>query len=127
MDAGNVDATRTSPKVSLLVAGRNGQLPNLDLINVAVRSFQTEKIPSVSIGRCQSLNDAYTSPNQCSDFLTRIFLYLDKAIARLSGFILPDSSFRNLARSYLSNLYGMLGFMSSLAFSSNGPHAELIR
>ncbi|RLN67550.1 hypothetical protein BBP00_00001545 [Phytophthora kernoviae] len=115
-DAHSVDA------VGIYTAGMNGQLPNLDLVNTAVRSFRQHKIPII-------LDRADTEPRsqeqagatKSNDFVSTSLSLLQNVFEKYGPAELKQS-----ARDYLMNLKGMLHFMTTLASGPSGPHANFI-
>ncbi|KAG7392324.1 Glycosylphosphatidylinositol anchor attachment 1 protein [Phytophthora boehmeriae] len=108
--------------VGIYTAGMNGQLPNLDLVNTAVRSFRQHKIPIV-------LDRADTEPRDLKsaggaksiDFISASSSVLEGAVDKYG-----PVEFKQKAREYLTNLKGMLHFMTTLASGPSGPHANFI-
>ncbi|EEY62805.1 uncharacterized protein PITG_15228 [Phytophthora infestans T30-4] len=107
--------SRQVDSVGIYTAGMNGQLPNLDLVNTAVRALRQHQIPTIldrsdvqhdgahksvvasALGFVSSLNDKFSPPE-----------------------------YKEKTRSYLTNLKGMLHFMTTLATGPSGPHANFI-
>lgn len=111
-----VDSTKTNA-MGIFTAGINGQLPNLDLVNTAVRSLRDEHIP-VALDRC----DGEHSQHYCrADTLSRVHLWLKGALETH-----VPAEYRQWVRDYLKNLNGMLRFMTTLASGPSGAHAHFI-
>ncbi|TMW58301.1 hypothetical protein Poli38472_011889 [Pythium oligandrum] len=99
--------------VGIYTAGINGQLPNLDLVNTAVRHARFQGAPVV-LDRCETMA---LGPEPCQDSLTRAKqLLLSEVVAKSQSQL----------REYVENLYGMLRFMKTLATGPSGPHASFI-
>ncbi|GMF35772.1 unnamed protein product [Phytophthora lilii] len=110
-------SSRKVGSVGIYTAGMNGQLPNLDLVNTAVRAFRQHQIPII-LDRADEMRVGGDNPEG----------YVSSAIGLLTDFsdnVAPDE-FKQGARSYLSNLKGMLHFMTTLALGPSGPHANFI-
>lgn len=120
--------TESQPSFSLLVTGDNGQLPNLDLINVAVLALQKNGIfPSMS--RCHILDSTKTE-QECSDILDTAFNKLHSFVGLIDSFPFSSHSTDNIKSfvgEYLIKLRGMLRFMVSLTTGPTGSHAAFIR
>lgn len=103
--------------VGIYTAGMNGQLPNLDLVNTAVRAFRQHQIPT-NLDRvdAQQIGDP-RHEGYVSCIIT--------VIATMSEKYAPDE-FKQGALNYLTNLKGMLHFMTTLASGPSGPHANFI-
>ncbi|KAF4046192.1 Gaa1-like GPI transamidase component [Phytophthora infestans] len=107
--------SRQVDSVGIYTAGMNGQLPNLDLVNTAVRALRQHQIPTIldrsdvqhdgahksvvasALGFVSSLNDKFSPPE-----------------------------YKEKTRNYLTNLKRMLHFMTTLATGPSGPHANFI-
>nr|CCA14462.1 transmembrane protein putative [Albugo laibachii Nc14] len=115
------------PSFSLLVSGENGQLPNLDLINVAILAFQKNGIvPSMS--RCR-IHDQLKSEQGCSDMLSTAFIKLNRLLSVIDYFPFFSYPTRDIKKKwgeYLFKLHGMVRFMVSLAIGPTGSHAAFI-
>ncbi|CCI49472.1 unnamed protein product [Albugo candida] len=119
--------TESQPSFSLLVTGDNGQLPNLDLINVAVLALQKNGIfPSMS--RCH-IFDSTKTEQECSDILDTAFNKLHSFVGLIDSFPFSSHSTDNIKSfvgEYLIKLRGMLRFMVSLTTGPTGSHAAFI-
>lgn len=96
--------------MSILSSGRNGQSPNLDLVNAAVYTMQKQQL-NVYLDKCEAdlINE------HCDQTFRPMLHYL-------------VDSFKDLQwKEYLNDFYRMLTFMKSIAIGPNGPHAEFIR
>ncbi|TYZ68814.1 hypothetical protein PybrP1_011661 [[Pythium] brassicae (nom. inval.)] len=96
--------------MGVFTAGINGQLPNLDLVNTAVLALHGEHIP-VALDR------------RTGDGNARLLAWL----RRVAVDALVPVAHRAAVREYLSNLSGMLRFMTTLATGPSGAHAHFIR
>ncbi|KAH9125491.1 hypothetical protein AeMF1_003888 [Aphanomyces euteiches] len=92
--------------VGIFGAGMNGQLPNLDLINVAVETLENERL-SVFLDRCAD------SSIECDDILTWLHSWLLR--------VMPEES-----HDYVSRLLTLFRFMKTLATGPSGSHANFI-
>ncbi|KAI9910100.1 hypothetical protein PsorP6_010862 [Peronosclerospora sorghi] len=98
--------------VGVYAAGANGQLPNLDLVNTAVRAFRTHDVPIVldrseADGRMASLASVARS-----------------LLARLA-FVRTPFWTRTVVP-YVTRLVGMLQFMTAVATGPSGLHAHFL-
>ncbi|KAG7383923.1 Glycosylphosphatidylinositol anchor attachment 1 protein [Phytophthora pseudosyringae] len=101
--------------VGIYTAGMNGQLPNLDLVNTAVRAFRQHRIPTI-------LHRADAQEGGKHDgYVTSVLEFF----SNLSEKYTPPE-FKESARIYLTSLKGMLHFMTTLAAGPSGPHANFI-
>ncbi|GMF40843.1 unnamed protein product [Phytophthora fragariaefolia] len=103
--------------VGIYTAGMNGQLPNLDLVNTAVRSFRQHQITAI-LDRSDA--ESASEHNEKSYVASAIDL-IDKFCEKHA----PEE-YKQRVRNYLTNLKGMLHFMTSLASGPSGPHANFI-
>uniref|UniRef100_H3HCF2 Uncharacterized protein n=1 Tax=Phytophthora ramorum TaxID=164328 RepID=H3HCF2_PHYRM len=109
--------TRQVGSVGIYTAGMNGQLPNLDLVNTAVRAFRQHQISTI-LDRADAapLNDT-----KQEDYVSSVLDF----IAGLNDKYAPEE-YKQSAQNYLTNLKGMLHFMTTLASGPAGPHANFI-
>ncbi|OWZ13938.1 Transmembrane protein [Phytophthora megakarya] len=101
--------------VGIYTAGMNGQLPNLDLVNTAVRAFRQHEIPTVldrADAQDRSQQDGYIS--SVIKFITSL------------GEKHAPGEYKQPTLNYLTNLKGMLHFMTTLASGPSGSHANFI-
>ncbi|CAH0516539.1 unnamed protein product [Peronospora belbahrii] len=103
--------------VGIYAAGMNGQLPNLDLVNTAVRAFRQHKIPTV-LDRADAQQIIEHKPES---YITSMF----NIMMNLSEKYVPVE-LKQGALNYLMNLKGMMRFMTTLASGPSGPHANFI-
>ncbi|KAG1685026.1 hypothetical protein DVH05_009767 [Phytophthora capsici] len=107
--------SRQANAVGIYTAGMNGQLPNLDLVNTAVRAFREHQISTI-LDRAEAQD---TTKHQ--GFVSSTI----GCIKSLSEEYTPQE-FKESAQNYLTNLEGMLHFMTTLAYGPSGPHANFI-
>ncbi|KAF1786505.1 GPI transamidase component Gaa1 [Phytophthora cactorum] len=107
--------SRHVDSVGIYTAGMNGQLPNLDLVNTAVRAFRQHQIPTI-LDRADVQQDG-----EHKSYVSRALEF----VSSLSEEYTPPE-FKERARNYLTNLKGMLHFMTTLATGPSGPHANFI-
>ncbi|RAW21595.1 hypothetical protein PC110_g21962, partial [Phytophthora cactorum] len=107
--------SRHVDSVGIYTAGMNGQLPNLDLVNTAVRAFHQHQIPTI-LDRADVQQDG-----EHKSYVSRTLEF----VSSLSEEYTPPE-FKERARNYLTNLKGMLHFMTTLATGPSGPHANFI-
>ena len=94
----------------------NGELPNMDHLNAVVYHNERQGI-AVMLDMCSALLNG--SPFMCEDATGRG--------ARILGGLLPPSFRGGVVQQYLDRLFGMLGFMSSVALGPSGAHAHFLR
>ncbi|OQS06725.1 transmembrane protein [Thraustotheca clavata] len=102
--------------VGVLGAGVNGQLPNLDLINTAVETLESEHIP-IAMDRCSDIE------YECHDDGLNNFI---ASIRKFLTNLLPQEYHGHISF-YLPRLHHMLRFMQTLAIGPSGAHANFIR
>ncbi|ETP02525.1 hypothetical protein F441_20425 [Phytophthora nicotianae CJ01A1] len=107
--------SRHVDSVGIYTAGMNGQLPNLDLVNTAVRAFRQHQIPTI-LDRADVQEDG-----EHKSYVSRVL----GSISSLNEQYTPPELKEN-ARNYLTNLKGMLHFMTTLVAGPSGPHANFI-
>ncbi|KAG6617494.1 uncharacterized protein IUM83_02531 [Phytophthora cinnamomi] len=103
--------------VGIYTAGMNGQLPNLDLVNTAVRAFRQHQISAI-LDRADTEKVGARNDKDCVSSVIDF-------VASFSEKHAPEE-YKQGVRSYLANLKGMLHFMTSLASGPSGPHANFI-
>lgn len=113
--------------VGLFTAGRNGQLPNLDLVNMAVFHTKYQGIETI-LDRCEAVQNvlssgSYQRIHSCQDVLTFAREWIH--VQLIPNFV--PVSFRASVLAYLDQLFPMLRFMKTLATGPSGPHANFIR
>lgn len=113
--------TRTINAAGVYAAGTNGQLPNLDLINTAVRALRQQSVPAVLDRRNMK---PLAGRDDGGDLLDAFIEAADSWSNALVKAILPDKE--QSMRDYISSLAGMLRFMKTLATGSSGLHASFI-
>ncbi|KAE9003499.1 hypothetical protein PR003_g17936 [Phytophthora rubi] len=109
--------TKEVGSVGIYTAGMNGQLPNLDLVNTAVRAFRQHQIPTI-------LDRADAEEGGDRNHQGYVSSGID-FISTLSEKHAPEE-YKQGARNYLANLKRMLHFMTTLASGPSGPHANFI-
>ena len=103
--------------VGIYAAGMNGQLPNLDLVNTAVRAFRKHNIPTLlDRADVQQVNE-----DKPESYISSVIAL----ITSLSEKYVPEE-LKQGTLNYLTNLKGMLNFMTTLASGPSGPHANFI-
>lgn len=102
--------------VGIYAAGTNGQLPNLDLINTAVRALRQQNVQPV-LDRW----NMKSSHNEGDDTLGQAMTWLSTVVDS----VLPGG-YKQPMHNYLANLHGMLRFMKTLAIGPSGLHASFI-
>jgi len=109
----------------VFAAGMNGQLPNLDLINTAVRALRHQSI-SVVLDRSDVQSSTVAPPSAVigDDLLERSMTSLSTWSNRLIASVAPEK--RSGVHDYVTNLRGMLRFMKTLATGPSGIHASFI-
>ncbi|CAI5744078.1 unnamed protein product [Peronospora destructor] len=103
--------------VGIYAAGMNGQLPNLDLVNTAVRAFRKHKIPTI----LDRADVQQISEHKPESYISSVITL----ITSLSEKYVPEE-LKQGTLNYLTNLKGMLNFMTTLASGPSGPHANFI-
>ncbi|RQM15618.1 hypothetical protein DD237_007402 [Peronospora effusa] len=103
--------------VGIYAAGMNGQLPNLDLVNTAVRAFRKHKIPTI----LDRADVQQISKHKPKSYISSVITSLTSLSKKYVPEELKQGTF-----SYLTNLEGMLNFMTTLASGPSGPHANFI-
>ncbi|CAH0490590.1 unnamed protein product [Peronospora farinosa] len=103
--------------VGIYAAGMNGQLPNLDLVNTAVRAFRKHKIPTI----LDRADVQQISEHKPKSYISSVIT----SITSLSEKYVPEE-LKQGTFNYLTNLKGMLNFMTTLASGPSGPHANFI-
>ncbi|CAI5727208.1 unnamed protein product [Hyaloperonospora brassicae] len=103
--------------VGIYAAGMNGQLPNLDLVNTAVRAFRRHRIPTVLDRASVQQVEGHVHESYVSSVLS----WMKYVCKEYAGVGLEQGLL-----AYLDNLKGMLHFMTTLASGSSGPHANFI-
>ncbi|TDH66212.1 hypothetical protein CCR75_005437 [Bremia lactucae] len=101
--------SRPADTMGIFTAGMNGQLPNLDLVNTAVRALRRHQIPT-TLNRQQDNTSGFNKLNFFKD---------------LNDLYTPPR-WKESLRNYLTNLDGMLQFMVTVATGPTGPHANFI-
>ncbi|KAK1942851.1 Glycosylphosphatidylinositol anchor attachment 1 protein [Phytophthora citrophthora] len=101
--------------VGIYTAGMNGQLPNLDLVNTAMRAFREHQISTI-LDRAEAQNTT-----EHKGLVSATIGH----IKSLSEKYMP-LEYKESSRNYLANLEGMLHFMTTLASGPSGPHANFI-
>lgn len=109
----SMDHSASIDTVGIFTTGMNGQLPNLDLVNSAVRTLRTENIRTV-------LDRADRDDRR--DMIHAVKTWLQHK-AELYG----PREYAHKLYEYLNNLGGMLRFMKAMVTGSSGPHANFIR
>lgn len=106
-------------------AGMNGQLPNLDLINTAVRALRQQSIPVV-LDRSDVQSSTVAPPSAVidEDLLERSITSLSAWSDKLIASVAPEK--QSGVHDYMTNLRGMLRFMKTLATGPSGIHASFI-
>ncbi|CEG42811.1 uncharacterized protein PHALS_13056 [Plasmopara halstedii] len=107
--------SRLVNSVGIYTAGMHGQLPNLDLVNTAVRALRRHHIPTL-LNRADTEHDL-----QKKGFVSTTLEYVSSVCEKYTPLELRES-----VRKYLINLRGMLYFMTTLATGPSGPHANFI-
>lgn len=100
----------------LLLAGINGELPNMDLLNAAVIHHERRGV-GVKLDTCSA--SLTGQPFACPDAVGQAA----RAIERH----LPGSVKSSAVQGYFERLFTMLGFMGSAAMGPSGPHAHFLR
>lgn len=109
----SLDDSASVDTVGIFTAGMNGQLPNLDLVNSAVRTLRTENIRTV-------LDRADRDDRR--DVIHTVKSWLQQQVESHA-----PRDYAHKLYEYLNNLGGMLRFMKAMATGSSGPHANFIR
>ena len=104
--------------IGIYAAGMNGQLPNLDLVNTAVRAFHRHQIPTVLDRDAVQQGSEHVHESYVSFVLTWTIHFCKEYIT---------AKFERGLLKYLDDLKGMLYFMATLASGPSGPHANFIR
>lgn len=98
------------------LAGVNGELPNMDLLNAAVFHHERQGL-GVKLDTCSTpLNG---EPFTCQDAIGHA--------AKAAELHLPPSAKTSAVQGYLDRLFAMLGFMGSAVIGPNGAHAHFLR
>ena len=104
--------------IGIYAAGMNGQLPNLDLVNTAVRAFHRHQIPTVLDRDAVQQGSEHVHESYVSSVFTWTIHFCKEYIT---------ARFERGLLKYLDDLIGMLYFMTTLASGPSGPHANFIR
>lgn len=98
------------------LAGVNGELPNMDLLNAAVFHHERQGV-GVRLDTCTApLNgESLVCPDAAGQAARAIKRHL------------PQAAKSSAVLGYFDRLFGMLGFMGSAAMGPNGAHAHFLR
>ncbi|CAM9185558.1 unnamed protein product [Ectocarpus sp. 13 AM-2016] len=100
--------------VQLLTSGVNGELPNMDLLNVAVIHHERQGV-GIRLDTCSA--PLHGDQLACLDAVGQAAAAVDRHV--------PNKS--DAVQGYFDRLFGMLGFMGSAVMGPSGPHAHFLR
>ena len=102
--------------VSVLPHGQNGQLPNLDLVNLAVKAVQSERI--------QVVFDR--EPSLFGSSILTVKTHLENLLSCVGGSTGQDVLASTIFQRYWPRLQTLLQFMYTLVKGPNGVHGDFI-
>lgn len=106
--------TPNSATSCVLLSGVNGELPNMDLLNVAVIHHERQGV-GVRLDTCSA--PLHGDELACLDAVGQAAIAVDQHLPKKSDVI----------QGYFDRLFGMLGFMGSAVMGPSGPHAHFLR